>query len=125
MESRPPQAPDGQDLLSVLGALTDDDCRAILEALTSPMSAQEISETCAIPLSTTYRKVKMLSDAGLVEERIDLRRGSKHTKRYEPDFDRVKISLRDEGTLAIELETNRKKSGQPAGRWQGEVRQEI
>ena len=125
MESRPPQASEDPDLCSVLAALTDDDCRDIVESLTQPRSAQEISETCNIPLSTTYRKVNMLSDAGLVDERIDIRRGSKHTKRYEPNFDRVNISLTEEGSLTIDIETEAEEPDQRLGRTWGEIRQEI
>ena len=125
MESRPPQATEGHELYSVLAALTDDDCRAIVESLSSPMSAQEISDTCDIPLSTTYRKVNMLAEADLVEERIDVRRGSKHTKRYEPNFESVNISLTDEGKLSIDIDTGESEPDQRLGRAWGELRQEI
>lgn len=125
MESRPPQATEGHELYPVLTALTDDDCRAIVESLSSPMSAQEISDTCDIPLSTTYRKVNMLAEADLLEERIDVRRGSKHTKRYEPKFESVNISLTEEGKLSIDIETGESEPDRRLGRAWGEVRQEI
>ncbi len=125
MESRPPSAAPDPELYPVLAALTDDDCRDIVESLTSPMSAQEISETCDIPLSTTYRKVNMLSEANLVEERIDIRRGSKHTKRYEPNFEAVRISLTEEGNLDIDVDTGEEDAEQRLGRVWGEIRQEI
>lgn len=125
MESRPPQASDDSDLGSVLAALTDDDCREILEALTSPKSAQEISDECGIPLSTTYRKVNMLAESGLVDERIDIRRGSKHTKRYEPNFDRVNIALAEDRSLKISIEGEAEDPEERIGRAWGEIRQEI
>lgn len=125
MESRPPTVSDDPDFHSVLAALTDEDCRAILEALESPMSAQEIAETCDIPLSTTYRKVNMLSEAALVEERIDVKRGSKHTKRYIPDFDRVNISREESGSLTIDLDRGLEDADRQISRAWGEVRQEI
>lgn len=125
MESRPPMVSDDPDLYSVLAALTDEDCRDILERLESPMSAQEISEVCEIPLSTTYRKVNMLAEADLVEERIDVKRGSKHTKRYIPDFERVRISRTDSGSLTIDLERTVEEAEQQLGRAWGEIRQEI
>lgn len=125
MESRPPTMSDGPDLYAVLSALTDEDCRAILEAVESPMSAQEISERCDIPLSTTYRKVNMLAEADLVEERIDVQRGSKHTKRYVPDFERVKIARDEAGSLKIDLDRPVEDADQQLGRAWGEIRQEI
>ncbi len=125
MESRPPTVSDVPDLRSVLAALTDEDCRAILEGLESPMSAQEIAETCDIPLSTTYRKVNMLAEADLVDERIDVKRGSKHTKRYVPDFERVSIARTDSGSLTIDLERAIEEADQQLGRAWGEIRQEI
>lgn len=33
------------------------------------LSAKEISEACELPLSTTYRKLKQLTDAALLDER--------------------------------------------------------
>lgn len=125
MESRPPQATEEPDLYSVLAALTDDDCRAIVESLTTPMSAQEISEQCDIPLSTTYRKVNLLAEAKLVDEKIDIRRGSKHTKRYEPNFEAVNISLTEGGSLSIEVDTGESEPDRRLDRAWGEIRQEI
>lgn len=124
MESRPPRATDDPDLCSVLAALTDDDCRDILEALVEPLSAQEISDICEIPLSTTYRKVNMLAEADLVDEEIDIRRGSKHTKRYVPDFDTVSITRNDEGPLTIDIHRVDEADRQLDSAW-GEIRQEI
>jgi len=125
MESRPPTVSDDVDLCAVLGALTDEDCREILETLDSPKSAQEISETCDIPLSTTYRKVNMLSEASLVEEQIDIKRGSKHTKRYTPDFAVVNIALAESGSLSIDVERPVEEADRRLGRAWGEIRQEI
>lgn len=124
MESRPPRGTDDPDLCSVLAALTDDDCRAILEALVEPLSAQEISETCEIPLSTTYRKVNMLAEADLVDEEIDISRGSKHTKRYVPDFDTVRITRTDDGSVTIDIHRVEEADRQLDTAW-GEIRQEI
>lgn len=125
MESRPPRHGDDPDLCSVLAALTDDDCRDILESLVEPRSAQEIAETCDIPLSTTYRKVNMLAEADLVEEQLDIRRGNKHTKRYVPDFDTVSIERTEDGSLAIDIRRTVEESDHRLDRAWGEIRQEI
>ena len=64
---------DTADTSTLLAALEDEDCRAILEE-TDPeaLSASELSEACDLPLSTTYRKVDKLTEAGLLEEQIRL-----------------------------------------------------
>jgi DNA-binding transcriptional ArsR family regulator len=54
----------------VLGLLTDPDSRAIVEATSEePRSASELADSCGIALSTVYRKVNRLTEAGLLEER--------------------------------------------------------
>ncbi|MXV63664.1 helix-turn-helix domain-containing protein [Natronorubrum sp. JWXQ-INN-674] len=52
----------------IVELLTDDDARAIYRFLDEPTAVQEIAETLDLPLSTTYRKVEALSDAGLLTE---------------------------------------------------------
>jgi DNA-binding transcriptional ArsR family regulator len=56
------------DLSAVFQALGDEGCRAILRALSEPMTAGEISDTTAVPRSTTDRKLETLTEAGLLVE---------------------------------------------------------
>lgn len=88
-------APDAPELQDVLDALDDPSCQAILEQLDRPMTASELSEACDIPESTMYRKLGLLSDASLVEERTEIRSDGRHTTRYALNFDEVRISLDD------------------------------
>lgn len=83
-------APELQD---VLDALEDPDCRRIVRRLDEPRTARELSEACEMPLSTTYRKLDLLSTASLVDERTQIRSGGHHTTQYVLDFEVVRIVL--------------------------------
>jgi len=87
---------EGPDLQNVLDALDDPKCRVIVQHLDEPMTAEEISEACDVPLSTTYRKLDLLTEASLLSERTEIRSDGQHTTRYEVAFDDVRIAL-DEG----------------------------
>jgi DNA-binding transcriptional ArsR family regulator len=121
--------PDGDDdqpeLASVLDALNDEDCRRIVEALSEPMTAEEISEVTDIPLSTTYRKLDRLTDAALLEEGVEVRRDGQHVSRYILVFDEVSIRLSDEQELELDLSrTERTADERLAALWT-EVRKET
>jgi DNA-binding transcriptional ArsR family regulator len=81
------------ELQVVLDALEDPDCRRIVRRLDDPKTARELSEGCDMALSTTYRKLELLSNASLVDERTKIRPGGHHTTQYALDFDAVRISL--------------------------------
>lgn len=52
---------------SLFDILDDADCRSILRTTSEgALSASELSEECDIPLSTTYRKLESLTEAGTV-----------------------------------------------------------
>jgi DNA-binding transcriptional ArsR family regulator len=80
----------------VLDALADDDARRIVSALVEPKTASDISEECDIPLSTTYRKLELLTEASLLSESTDIRRDGQHTTRYSVSFETVTVSLDEE-----------------------------
>ena len=92
--SRDPEPPSVDE---VLDALADDAARQIVAALTEPKTASELSEECDIPLSTTYRKLEILTDASLLSESTDIRRDGQHTTRYSVSFDAVTVSVDDGG----------------------------
>lgn len=81
------------ELESVLDALHDRDCREIVTELDAPMTAKEIAEETDVPLSTTYRKLDLLTEASLLEEGTELRRDGRHTSRYRVDFEEVSFVL--------------------------------
>lgn len=88
----------------VLSALGDDPTRRIIETLSEPMTANELSEACDIPLSTMYRKLDNLTEASLVTESTQIRQGGQHTTRYELDFTEIAILLSDEHTLLAQID---------------------
>ena len=82
------------EISSLLAALEDDDCRAILEAASDqPRSASELCELCDLSSSTAYRKVDELTDAGLLEESIRLSQSGSHTSQYLLAVSDLTISL--------------------------------
>jgi DNA-binding transcriptional ArsR family regulator len=85
---------DGEAAGDLLRALADEDSRALLRAVEGEaLSVNELSEACDLPLSTTYRKVDMLTEAGLLEEQLRLRSSGKHTSEYILDIETVELSL--------------------------------
>ncbi|XVH31621.1 helix-turn-helix domain-containing protein [Haloferacaceae archaeon DSL9] len=87
----------------VLGALGDGATRTIIEELDEPMTANELSEACDIPLSTMYRKLEQLTNASLVTESTEIRRSGQHTTRYLLAFDSILVSRDDENSLAVRV----------------------
>ncbi|MDG5775927.1 helix-turn-helix domain-containing protein [Haloarculaceae archaeon H-GB2-1] len=84
------------DLQDVLDALDDPECRKIVAALNEPMTVSEISEATDVPLSTTYRKLDLLTEAALLVEETEIRPDGQHASRYQIDFEDVVISLTDD-----------------------------
>lgn len=93
---------DRQQIL--LDAIDDPDSRRILARTgADALSASEIAERCGLPLSTTYRKLNALSDAGLLFERTRIRQSGKHLSEYRRRVDDVKISVAGEDGVVLEL----------------------
>jgi DNA-binding transcriptional ArsR family regulator len=90
-----------EDVLSTLG---DEPTRTIIETLSEPMTATELSEACEIPQSTMYRKLDHLTEASLVTESTQIREGGQHTTRYELDFEEIAVRLSEEHTLTTEID---------------------
>ncbi|WP_267642853.1 ArsR/SmtB family transcription factor [Haloarchaeobius amylolyticus] len=93
------------DADSLLSALNDADCRAILKAVREePLSASELSESCDLPLSTTYRKLELMTDGAILREQTRIRADGAHAKEYEPRFENLTLSVGfdDEDGVAVE-----------------------
>lgn len=89
----------------VLFVLEDEDSRAILDETSgTALSANEVSETCGLPLSTAYRKLHQLTDTGLLEERTRLRRNGKHASEYIRRFENVVITPSDDGGMVLRIQ---------------------
>jgi predicted DNA-binding ArsR family transcriptional regulator len=88
----------------LLDALDDRGCRAILDATSDgALSANEVSETCGLPLSTTYRKLDLLTNAGLLDERTRIRRSGKHASEYHRSVEEVLVSLDARGGISLRV----------------------
>lgn len=99
---------------SFFDVLDDADCRSILRATSEEaLSASELSEECGIPLSTTYRKLESLTEAGLLEEGLRLRRSGKHTSEYRRRVDDIVVSMDAAGEFSLSV-TRRERSEQSA-----------
>lgn len=118
-------ADDTAELPSVLEALDDADARAIIRQLDEPMTASEISDACDVPLSTTYRKLDALTDAGLLNEGTEIRPDGHHATTYDVDFDAVRIFLTDEQALDVEIERRERAPDERLADLWSEVRRET
>lgn len=92
------------ELQSVLDALDDADARTIIRGLEKPMTASEISERCDIPLSTTYRKLDLLTEASLLTEGTAIRADGHHATTYEVSFEAVRVLLTEGREFEVEIE---------------------
>lgn len=97
----PPTRDPQPDVSTVLDALDDESCREILAVVDDePLTASEIHEAAGLPRSTTYRKLQMLAEAGLVDETLDIRRSGHHTNRYSRACANVVVGWGEEGLVA-------------------------
>jgi len=110
---------------SVLDALHDRDCREIVTELDTPMTAKEIAEEADVPLSTTYRKLDLLTAASLLEEGTELRRDGRHTSRYRVDFEEVSFALDERHELGVAIVRPRAEPEEQLATLWSEVRRET
>ncbi|MFW6384490.1 MAG: helix-turn-helix domain-containing protein [Halodesulfurarchaeum sp.] len=92
---------DPPDSQAVFDALEDRDCRRIIEHLEEPRTAKELSEDCDLPLSTTYRKLDILTEASLLSERTVIQADGHHTTQYQIAFEQVRIVLNDDHEVSV------------------------
>lgn len=113
------------DLQAVLDALDDPGCRQIVRALEHPLSAKEVSAHCDIPLTTTYRKLELLESASLVEEQTEIRPDGHHTKRYQTDFEVLRVALNERREFDVSVQRPARTADQRLASMWSEVRQET
>lgn len=113
------------DLGALLDALSDPDCRELIEAVDSPMTANELSEATEIPQSTTYRKLDQLSEATLLEELTEIRKDGRHTTRYAVAFEHVEVGLDDERHFTVEITRPTRTADERLADMWSEVQKEV
>jgi DNA-binding IclR family transcriptional regulator len=112
-------------LESILDALDDEAARIIVIELTEPMTASELSDSCEIPLSTTYRKLDLLTEASLLDERTEIRQDGHHTTRYVVDFEEVTVGLTDDRRFDVTVARPARSADEQLADLWGEVRRET
>lgn len=94
---------DVPELQDILDALDDPDCRSIVRTLDEPMTADQIAEAADVPLSTTYRKLDLLTEASLLEEGTEIRPDGQHASRYTVAFEEVIIGLAESREFEVDI----------------------
>jgi DNA-binding transcriptional ArsR family regulator len=123
---RDPFADEGDpDLQDLLMALEDPDCRRIVQILEEPMTANEISEAADVPLSTTYRKLDLLTEASLLEEGTEIRPDGQHASRYSVAFEEVVIALAESREFEVEVTRQPRTANERLATLWSEVRKET
>lgn len=93
------------DLIEKVQLLTDSYAKSILVGCYQrPMSAQEISWEFNIPIAATYRRLKDLEEAGLIEEVVEnTAKASKNSSsRYKTSLEKAVLTF-ENGTFSIKL----------------------
>lgn len=116
---------DPPELSEVLDALSDPDCRRIVEAIDEPMTAGELSEACDIPQSTTYRKLDLLSEATLLEEQTEIRNDGRHTTRYDVAFEDINVGLGEDNDLELAITRPARTADERLADMWSEVQKEV
>lgn len=96
-----PETPDPSALLE---ALDDPTCRTVLNELRDcSLTAQEISATCDIPQSTAYRKLDLLTEAGLLDPTVRVAPAENNPTEYRTAADGATIRLDSDGDFEVSL----------------------
>ena len=106
-------------LQSVLDALDDRDCREIIRTLEEPMTAREIATRRELPRSTTYRKLDLLTEAGLVVEETTLEPGEGHVSQFRLAVEEVTVTFDEDREFDVNVvERERDPEDRLAELWQ-------
>jgi DNA-binding transcriptional ArsR family regulator len=116
---------DVPDSQAVFDALEDGDCRRIIEHLEEPQTAKELSEDCELPLSTTYRKLDILTEASLLSERTVIQADGHHTTQYEIAFEEVAIELDENHDISVGIQRASESTDERLETLWAEVRRET
>ncbi|WP_254841067.1 winged helix-turn-helix domain-containing protein [Natronomonas marina] len=93
-----------EEIQRLLHVLEDADCRDVLDATSDAiLTADEVSDTCSLPLSTTYRKLDLLTDAGLLAERTRICPSGKHASEYFRTVEQVLVSVAPCGEMRLQV----------------------
>lgn len=88
-----------REFLRVLGNKYSVD---ILEATTTPRSAQELSEELDIPLATCYRRLETMAELGMLEVREGRSEHGRQRDMYRRAVDEIQVSISDSTAVTTE-----------------------
>jgi DNA-binding IclR family transcriptional regulator len=89
------------------------------------MTASEISDASEIPLSTTYRKLELLTEASLLNEGVDIRPDGQHASTYEIGFQEVVIAVTEERDFDVSIARRARTADERLENLWSEVRKET
>lgn len=101
-----PPTEEPSQLSAVFEALGDATCRTILRALRQneqAMTVQELATIADVSLTSTYRKLEKLDEAGLVTEHDELDEDGHRRSRYRSEIDQIEVTLATDGDVAVSL----------------------
>jgi DNA-binding transcriptional ArsR family regulator len=88
---------------AVFEVLESERCRRILGATQDePRTATDLADSLDIPVSTVYRKLDALADAGLVSESNRICDHGNHPVQYECDVDGISVDF-DSDAVTVRL----------------------
>lgn len=100
------------EIEEAVGALKNDRCRRIIrETDQEPLSADELSDRCEIPLSTVYRVVQQLVDIGILEKRVRLSSYPQYTHEYALVPQTITIDIGGESVLSLSVSRDSEAAG--------------
>lgn len=103
----------------IFQVLADDYARRILVAADrEPMTAKDLSEACDASLATVYRRVSMLQEHDLVEERRTIGPDGAHRSTFETALEELHVDL-SEGELRVSMETRDELADNFTSLWDG------
>lgn len=98
----------------VLDALGDDTAREMLTQLEEPHTADELAEVCEVSTSTAYRKLELLSEAGLVNGTVRVRADRCQETLYHRVFDGLQV-VPDGDSFAVQADREEEELTRPVG----------
>lgn len=104
------------DATELIGKLDNEVNRCLLSVMSFDWyTVQELTEICDTPLSTTYRKLNVLEEAGFLEQRIRVNTNGKHPEEYRCKPIVVKFRLGGSNGLEMSVNTVTESESQMAG----------
>lgn len=90
---------DSRDVLRLIG---DEDTQTMLECTVSPKTVSELAECTGLSLSTAYRKIDQLTEAGLLDMSIRLTPHGHHPTEYQRAVEEIDIYVDGSNRLAVD-----------------------